>query len=220
VTHQLRRLVLAGVLAAAVSACGSDDGADSAPTTTDPSEAPAAGSLPPQDAADLESIYGDALAELGLRLTPRGGLIDRSGGGYVSSASGRHLALYVEPVDADHTSQQYVDGIRSVAVVFADVFERWPELETYDVCQEPPDPDGSQGDEPLPVTQIELTRAQNEAIDWDDVTVVDLVRGSMATPRELTLRVSAELATDPVYSAIAKLVAGDGGATTSDAYQS
>ena len=219
-TRRLGPVVLSMALAATLVACGSDDGADRAPTTIDPADAPAPGSLPPQDALDLEPIYGDALAELGLRLTPRGGLIDRSGGGYVSSAAGRHLALYVEPVDPDRTLEQYLDGIRSVTAVFADVFERWPELETYDVCQEPPDPDGSQEDEPLPVTQVELTRAQSEAIDWDTVTVADLVRGSFATPRQLTLRVSAELATDPVYSAIAKLMAGEGEATSGDAYQS
>ena len=58
------------------------------------------------------------------------------------------------------------------------------------------------GPEPLPVTQIELTRAESDAIDWDSVTVEDLVRGSLADPPELALRVSAELAADPAYQAI------------------
>ena len=93
-------------------------------------------------------------------------LIDRSGGGYVASPTGQHLALYVEPID-DRTMDEYFDGILDVAVVFSDIYDRWPGLETYDVCQEPPDPDGTQGPEPLPVTQIELTRAESDAIDWD-----------------------------------------------------
>jgi hypothetical protein len=193
------------LLGAGIAACGDDDGAEGAPQMPDPASVttdPSPGSLPPQDAIDLEEIYGDALAELDLRLTPRGGLIDRSDGGYVSSPTGRHLALYVEPIGDERTPEEYVDGIRTVAVVFSDVFERWPALETYDVCQEPPDPDGEQGEEPPPVTQIELTRAESEAIDWDSVTVVDLVRGSLASPRELALRVSPELAGDAAYEVV------------------
>jgi hypothetical protein len=215
-TRRIGALLLAAAFVAGVAACGDDDGAESGPQTIDPASTttdPPAGSLPPPDAADLEPIYGEALAELGLRLTPRGGLIDRSNGGYVASPTGRHLALYVEPID-DRTVTEYIEGIRSVAVVFADVFERWPALDTYDVCQEPADPDGDQGPEPLPVTQIELSREEAGAIDWDTVSVVDLVRGSLATPRELTLRVSAELARDPAYEAIAAeaKAAGGGGA--------
>ena len=29
--------------------------------------------------------------------------------------------------------------------IFSDIYDRWPGLETYDVCQEPPDPDGTPG---------------------------------------------------------------------------
>ena len=204
-TARAGRLLLVVLLAAGASACGDDDGAEGVPQTIDPASTttdPPPGNLPPQDALDLEEIYGDALAELGLRLTPRGGLIDRSGGGYVSSPTGRHLALYVEPVAAGRATEEYIEGIRDVAVVFSDVFERWPGLEGYDVCQEPPDPGGDQGEEPPPVTQIEFTREQADAIDWDGVTVLDLVRGSLAEPRTLALRVSPELANHPAYQAI------------------
>ena len=213
-TRRLGSVVLVVVLAMGTAACGDDDGAEGVPQTVDPASTttePSAGSLPPPEAADLEPIYGEALADLGLRLTPRGGLIDRSDGGYVASPTGRHLALYVEPLD-ERTVAEYIDGIRDVAVVFADVFERWPALETYDVCQEPPDPNGDQGPEPLPVTQIELTREEAEAIEWDSVSVVDLVRGSLASPRELKLRVSAELADDPAYEAIVEEAGVEGAA--------
>jgi hypothetical protein len=199
-------LVLALTLAAGAAACGEDDGAkgiDSTvggngqgTTTLDP------GTLPPPNALELEPIYGDALAAIGMKLTNRGGLIDRSGGGYVASPTGQHLAMYVEPI-GDRSMQEYVDGILDVALVFSDLYERWPGLESYDVCQEPPDPDGNQDPEPLPVTQIELSKGQSDAIDWDTATVESLVKGSEADPPALTLRVSSELAADPAYQAVA-----------------
>ena len=157
--------------------------------------------LPPARALDLEPLYGQALAAIGMQLTDRGGTIDRAGGGYVASPTGRHLALYVEPID-ERTIDQYFDGILDVARVFSDIYDRWPGLETYDVCQEPTDPDGTQGPEPLPVTQIELTRAQSDAIDWDTVTVEDLVRASRVDPPEVTLRVSAEMGAHPAYAGL------------------
>lgn len=193
------------LLAAGVAACG-DDGDDDAslvPSTIDPAEVPATADpeeLPPAGALDLEPIYGEALADLGLVLTDRGGLIDRSAGGYEPSATGAHLALYVEPI-GERTPAEYVEGIRTVAVVFADVFDRWPGLETYDVCQEPL-PEDDDRDEPLPVTQIELTKAENAAIDWATVTAADLVRLAQAEPPGLALRVSSALAQDPAYAAV------------------
>ena len=211
--RRLAVVALAVTLAAGAAACGEDDGATgvnstvsgkdlSTTITADPS------TLPPPKALDLEPIYGDALAAIGMKLTDRGGLIDRSGGGYVASPTGQHLALYVEPID-ERTMDEYLDGILDVAVIFSDIYDRWPGLETYDVCQEPTDPDGTQGPEPLPVTQIELTRAQSDAIDWDTATVESLVEGSQADPPELTLRVSREMAADPAYQAIAPEPADD-----------
>jgi hypothetical protein len=197
---------LSAVLALGAASCGGDDAADPAPTTGDaPSltstTADAGDGLPPAAASDLQAIYGEALAEGGVALTDRGGLIDRSGGGYVPSATGDHLALYVTPI-GDRTVPEYIDGIVDVAVVFDDVFERWPGLASFDVCQEPVDDDPEPGREPLPVTQIELTRAEAAAIDWDDVTVVDLVRASQADPPGLALRVSAGLSQSSAFEAI------------------
>ena len=131
----------------------------------------------------------------------------------MASPTGRHLALYVEPI-GDRTIDEYFDGILDVALVFSDIYDRWPGLETYDVCQEPTDPDGTQGPEPLPVTQIELTRAQSDAIDWDTATVEDLVRASQVDPPGLTLRVSAQMAAHPAY---ADLVAAEGTSGPTDA---
>ena len=101
-------LVVAAVLLAAVQlvACGDDDSADREPTSSGED------GLPPDDALDLRPLYGDALAEVGMRLTDRGGLIDTSGGGYEPSPTGRHLALYVEPIDSDAMSRSLEAGRR------------------------------------------------------------------------------------------------------------
>ena len=202
-TRRALALALTAVLALGVAGCGDDNGAEGEPTP--PGEVPSTidpDALPPPTAEELEPLYGDALAAVGMQLTDRGGLIDRSGGGYVASPEGRHLALYVEPIDADRTMQEYYDGILDVALVFSDIYDRWPSLQSYDVCQEPPDPQGNQVEEPLPVTQIELSRAESDAIDWDNVTVEDLVRGSRADPPALGLRVSSEMAAFPAYAAL------------------
>ena len=184
------RLAVGVLLAAGLTACGDDggDGAQAVPSTVDPSditsttEADPSGALPPAGARELEPPLRRAAGRAGPEAhRPGGGLIDRSGGGYEPSAEGTHLALYVEPV-GDRTVPQYLDGIRGVAVVFADVFERWPGLVSYDVCQEPAGDDDLGGGEPLPVTQIELTKEEAAAFDWDTVSVIDLVRAAEADP--------------------------------------
>jgi hypothetical protein len=97
---------------------------------------------------------------------------------------------------------EYLDGIRTVTAIFAgDIFDRWSGLVSFDVCQEPTAAVDDRP-EPLPVTQIEMTRDEAAAFDYATVTVVDLVRASLAEPAGLTLRVSTEVATDPAYEAI------------------
>jgi len=205
VIRRLAVVALAVTLAAGAAACGEDDGAKGVDSTVSGSDLSTTitvdpDTLPPLKASDLEELYGEALAAVGMKLTDRGGLIDRSGGGYVASPTGQHLALYVEPI-GDRTTEEYIDGILDVALVFSDIYDRWPGLASYDVCQEPLDPDGTQGPEPLPVTQIELTRAESDAIDWDKATVASLIEGARADPPELVLRLSNDLVTDPAYEA-------------------
>ena len=148
---------------------------------------------PPVEASDLEDLYRDPLAALGLVLTDRGGLIDRSDGGYEKSADGDHLALYLEPAAGERTMQEFVDGIVLATRVFVpDVFERWPGLASMDVCQEPLG-DLQRERDPPPVSQVEVSRDQADAIDWDSVTVADIVSGARADPPRLRLIVSEEL---------------------------
>ncbi len=205
-TATIATLVTAVLLA---SSCSGDDGRDLADTSTSSTTVPSSvddaalsGNLPPKDTVAFARLYEEQLTELGVRLTARGGLIDLSGGGYELSERGTHLALYVEPIAEGYSPAQYIDGIQSIAKVFADdIFDRWPGLQSFDVCQEPPqilDP----RPEPVATTQIEITREQNEAIDWDTVTVEDLVAASLARPRRVKLVVSSLINTHPRYQAM------------------
>ncbi len=53
------------------------------------------------------------------------------------SATGTHLAVYVEP-DGAYSPTAYLAGTATVSRVFLPfVFDRWPGLRSFDVCQEP-----------------------------------------------------------------------------------
>ncbi len=147
-----RAFLIGGGAAVVLAACGSDgDDASTAPTSppdTSSTEGSVVlpeptttngldGELPPVEATDLEPLLGPRLAELGLVLTNRGGLIDTRNGQYLQSPNGNHVALYVEPV-GDYTNDQFIDGIYEVTLLSAPtIFERWPAIESYDICQEP-----------------------------------------------------------------------------------
>lgn len=130
------------------------------------------GDLPPTDALALVPLYGPLLEDHGVELTDRGGLIDRSDG-YEVSPDGTHLALYVSPV-GERTDEQYLDGIVELAQVFLpEVFDRWPELESFDICQEVPPDQVEEGYTPT-VTQIDISREAAATIDWPDASLADL----------------------------------------------
>jgi hypothetical protein len=182
-------LTVASLLVALTVACG-DDTPDRAgdtlpppggtrPPAGEPSEQPS--DLPPADPLELAPRYGDAFAAHGLEITDRGGLIDRHDG-YTGSAEGTHLALYAAPV-GDRTPEEYLDALMSLtAAVGPDAFARFPGLESFDICQEIEDPEGGWGDRtPRIATQVDLTREQSDALDWDTATLADL----LVTIREL-----------------------------------
>ncbi len=208
-------------------ACGSDSGGDSPPpaasgtssaasaTEANASVAAAAEllpapdpnqTLPPNDVGSLRRLYDPALAALGLRLT-RGALIDRSNGGYEPSDRGTHLALYVEPLDDSFTLADYVEGLWTVAaLVTPDVFARWADVETYDICQEPP-PGVDDADEPLPYTQINLSRVVSDSIDWESGSLPDLLAVAR-TSADFDLVVAKEVRETPEYRAANEIAAG------------
>jgi hypothetical protein len=158
-------LAVLAALPGALAACGDDDDDPVVQPATSVADATAASlEYPPNDIDDLREIFDPLVAPMGLRVT-RGALVDRTDG-YEASDTGTHLALYVEPVDdATYTIDDYVDGIYDVAAaVTPTVFDRF-NVETYDICQEPPtevDP----SDEPFPLSQIEMSRQNYEDYDW------------------------------------------------------
>jgi hypothetical protein len=154
--------------------------------------------MPPQDLSSIRRVYDEALATMGLTLT-RGALIDLEGGRYEPSPNGRHLALYVEPIEG-RTIEEYADAAWTLsALITPDVFARWSGLESYDICQEPlPAVDPSP--EPPPVTQLNLTRAAAAGVDWDNGNLATLLAAAR-TNDDLRMYVNREIRETPVYQA-------------------
>jgi hypothetical protein len=152
--------------------------------------------LPPQDVSSIRGVYEGALATMGLHLT-RATLVDTTDGRFEASSQGRHLALYVEPV-AERDLAGYAEDLWTLsALLTPDVFERWPELESYDICQEPV-PGDDDADEPPPVTQLDLTREAAERIDWDGGHLADLLVAWHTDP-EVVLVAGRDLRRTPLF---------------------
>lgn len=163
------------VLVLVTGACGGDrDDTSNSTSPTSDDETPSE-PFPPNDVDELASVFDPMLEPMGLHLT-RGALIDRSSGGYQESDEGAHLALYVEPLDdAEWTTEDYVAGLYDVtALVTPYVFDTWSGLETYDICQEPPDAEDP-SEEPFPETQIEVDRAFSDDFDWEGGNIVSFL---------------------------------------------
>lgn len=204
----MRAVLVAALVLLAATACAGDDSSSSAPTTA--AEAPTTSGAvtvdveptdyPPNDVAALKAIFDPVFEPLGLRMT-RGALVDRTDG-YETSDTGTHLALYVEPIDdATFDDQRYLDGILDVAaVVTPAVFDSFSAVESYDICQEPPQEVDSRYS-PFPVTQIELTRANAGSIDWSTMTLVDFVT-LLRTEDGASINVGADLAQSEPYEAL------------------
>jgi hypothetical protein len=126
--------------------------------------------LPPATRKELAAIFDEQVEPFGLRVT-RAALVNAR---QERDRSGDHLAIYVEPT-GKYTPQEYIDGVVDVTRVFLpSVFNRWKDLESFDVCQEPlPSVDDSKT--PSPKTQVFATRAGNKLVDWSTVDVARLV---------------------------------------------
>lgn len=159
-------------------------------------------SLPPNDFEQLADIFDAKLEPLGLKLT-RGALIDTRHGRYRPSDTGRHLAVYVEPT-GEYTPAEYAEGIVPSAQVFLpEVFERWDQLETFDVCQEPL-PGVDDRKEPPPVTQLFLSRAESRDVDWTGVTLADLLTAREPARESFRLYVAPAITSDPSWPLISR----------------
>ncbi|MFQ5948620.1 MAG: hypothetical protein ACE5KX_07160 [Acidimicrobiia bacterium] len=210
VAARLISLVLLLAACRGGASSGTDDaGTTSAPAATESATttAPATAStvteataatepLPPPDRASLVEIFGAMVEPMGLRIT-RASLVDRAD--FERSPTGTHLALYVEPI-GDFTADQYAQHIVPLAQVFLPlVFDRWPGLESFDVCQEPP-PEVDDSPVPPSVTVVEVTRQQAEAIDWAAIDLAGLIAAYNGEPG-LTLAADHEVRVSATWQA-------------------
>lgn len=165
-----RRIVVVAIASLSLLGCsdGGDDGgddADTASTTPSTSQVTVEGDLPPASFEELEAIFGPRYEEVGMRLT-RASMVELDGG--------PHLQLYVEPPGA-FTTEQYVDNIiPTTAAVVPFIFDTWPELASFDVCQEPP-PGVDDSVAPEQVTVVALTREQAAGLDWPSPDLSELM---------------------------------------------
>lgn len=171
------------VLAGTTVACGDDEPSAADGTTTSvPDEG-----RPPTKFSELQAIFDPMLEPMGLVLT-RGALIDRSNNGYEVSPEGRHLALYAEPIDdADFDAEAAAAKFYPLTAEFTPyAFERWSELDTFDICLEPPT-DIDDRPEPFPDTQIDITREAAESFDWENGDLTDLLELDLREPEVRTV---------------------------------
>ncbi|MDH3753346.1 MAG: hypothetical protein OEU32_05685 [Acidimicrobiia bacterium] len=220
----MRRRALAVVVAfgALAAACGSDTDATSVSETpssltveaesgstpldeptTNPRPTPtteaADNPYPPGTEPELAALVDPLVAELGLRFT-YGSLINRSDGSYEASATGDHLAIYVEPI-GDYSDAEFIENTWKLAAILTPyVFDTYGGVESYDVCQEP-HPDVDDSAIPPPVTQLDITRADAAAIDWADGDLSDLLRVVFADEDDsIALRLEPRLQQLPAFA--------------------
>jgi hypothetical protein len=137
---------------------------------------------------------------MGLVLT-RGALIDRADNGYEVSDEGRHLALYAEPIDdGDYDADAAAANFYDLTAEFTPyVFERWSELDTFDICQEPPTSVDDRP-EPFPDTQIDITRSASDSFDWENGDLTDLLTLDLEDPDVRTV-IGERVREAPTYTA-------------------
>jgi hypothetical protein len=199
--QRLRELSAATVMVAiAITAC-SGSGSDEAKRK-----------LPPNDKAAIERDFESRLDRLGLRLT-RGALIDRKIN--KPSATGTHLAVYVEPT-GPYTPDDYAGSVVAVTRVFAPLsFDRWRGLQSFDVCQEPL-PSVDTRAEPPPKTKVEMTRDAARKVRWKGLDLATLLTDAERLgSRALSVYAAPDVRRTPMYQSAA--VKAQASATTTPA---
>jgi hypothetical protein len=168
--------------------------------------------LPRNDKAAIEKVFESRLDRLGLRLT-RGALIDRKNN--KPSATGTHLAVYVEPTGS-YTPDDYARRVVAVTRVFAPLsFDRWRGLQSFDVCQEPL-PSVDTRAEPPPKTKVEMTRDAARKVRWQDLDLATLLADAERLgSRALSVYAAPDVRRTPMYQSAA--VKAQASATTTPA---
>ena len=194
--HQpTRRILVLATLVVAVALTPATAGTGASAATRDRR-------LPPSSRTALVKLLGPMVEPLGLHVT-RAALVDSENR---RSPTGTHLAVYVEP-DGDYTPADYLGGTVTVSRVFLPfVFDRWPGLRSFDVCQEPVTSVDDRS-EPPPETQVFVRRRGAGALDWEQADLSALLAESGRAAREagdsapvaLTLFVAKHLQRTPDY---------------------
>ena len=209
-TDPTRRRFLGGAaalgLVAALPACGDDDApVDRAVTSTEPSGGL---DLPVNDTAELQAIFDPRFEPLGQRVT-RIGLYDLSDG-FDRSDTGDHLAIYVEPIDPDGEGwddARYIEmAAPGMAAATPFALAEWADLNSVDVCQEPPQSENAAPEPPIE-TQLLVDRATSEEIDWESVELADLIAARDRAPDAVTIAARPGLEEHPLWVAAVEAAA-------------
>ncbi len=186
-----------------VGACSDDDDGGnraaelpSTSSTTTPSD------LPANDEDALKDLFDPFFEPLGQRVT-RIGLYDLSLG-FELSDTGDHVAIYAEPIDAEGAgwdAARYIEATApGMAACTPFIFDTWAGVNSMDLCQEPPQAEAPEPEPPV-VTQVNLSRADSAFIDWDNVTLADLIAARLRSPQTARVSVNDELEADPIWVA-------------------
>lgn len=193
------------VAAIALAACGGSE----PPTIADSKMSASTTAPAPGESAESEHSlvgeivrrYGDELAKIGVEVGRAGLTAGASSPGYVPD--GDHLAIYVSPApDADSSPEAYAQRIVPLTELFVRrVFDEWPGIQSFDVCQEPAGRDswGGEGadegvDDQPPLTVLLVRRDQADAQTWTGLDLAEVRRRSKSRPKGLSLVVTEPVA--------------------------
>jgi hypothetical protein len=174
--------------------------------------------LPPSSRTALVKLLGPRVEPLGLHVT-RAALVDAENR---RSPTGTHLAVYVEP-DGPYTPTEYLAGTITVSRVFLPfVFDRWPGLRSFDVCQEPVTSVDDRSEPPPPETQVFVRRRGAGGVDWEHADLAALLAESDraaseagdSRPVALTLFVAEDLQRAPEYEEAVARASADAAITS------
>ena len=144
-------------------------------TTTQPSIPTNGEPLPPAALESLAAIFDPIIEPFGYRVG-RAALIDRAT--YRETSDGTHLALYLTPF-VDKSAEDFVADFMPLATAFVPtVFDAWPGLVSFDVCQEPYAWEGSTA--PPGLTIFDIDRDAADQIDWESVDLAGLIAADAA----------------------------------------
>ncbi|HAX81960.1 MAG TPA: hypothetical protein DCY40_05290, partial [Actinobacteria bacterium] len=107
-----------------------------------------------------------------------------------------HLAVYVEPLAEPDIEAVAAATVPLAAVFLPEVFLQWPGLLSFDICQERYAA-GESGTPPPPETVLNVTREVALGIDWDTVTLAELL--ARLSP-DFTLYASTEVQQSTTWS--------------------